>query len=198
MRTRLCDLQPRTRKVGLRPAKSNRPRGSSRRGPPPASPAPVAARAGGLYRRGSPRDPAMPLVYKIAPRPLWRAAEEAGRFTGAPVDLADGFIHFSTAEQVAETAARHFSGVAGLGARGGGGGPSRERAALRAFPRRRPVPASLRRASALGRRVGSKRCRSMPTGATSSRLGSPTDDRGCLPAGAPACCTASMPSAPTT
>ena len=52
----------------------------------------------------------MPLVYKIAPRSLWRAAEEAGRFAGAPVDLADGFIHFSTAGQVAETAARHFSG----------------------------------------------------------------------------------------
>lgn len=56
----------------------------------------------------------MPLVYKIAPRPLWRAAEEAGSFTGAPVDRADGFIHFSTAEQVAETAARHFSGASDL------------------------------------------------------------------------------------
>ena len=56
----------------------------------------------------------MPLVYKIVPRPLWRAAEEAGRFTGAPVDHADGFIHFSEAGQVAETAARHFSGVPDL------------------------------------------------------------------------------------
>lgn len=52
----------------------------------------------------------MPLVYKIAPRPLWRVAEDAGRFTGAPVDHADGFIHLSTAAQLAETAARHFSG----------------------------------------------------------------------------------------
>ena len=34
----------------------------------------------------------------------------AGAFPGAPVDLADGFIHFSTAEQVTETAARHFAG----------------------------------------------------------------------------------------
>ena len=50
------------------------------------------------------------LVYKIVPRALWRRAEEAGRFDGAPVDLADGFIHFSTAAQVAETAARHFAG----------------------------------------------------------------------------------------
>ena len=52
----------------------------------------------------------MALVYKICPRDLWREAEVLGRFTGAPVDRADGFIHFSTAEQVAETAARHFAG----------------------------------------------------------------------------------------
>ena len=52
----------------------------------------------------------MPLIYKICPRALWRDAERQGRFTGAPVDVADGFIHFSTAAQVAETAARHFDG----------------------------------------------------------------------------------------
>ncbi|GJD94250.1 DUF952 domain-containing protein [Methylobacterium iners] len=56
----------------------------------------------------------MPILYKICPRPLWREAEAAGRFTGAPVDVADGFIHFSTAAQVAETAARHFAGVEDL------------------------------------------------------------------------------------
>jgi uncharacterized protein (DUF952 family) len=49
-------------------------------------------------------------IYKIAPTALWREAERAGAFTGAPVDLADGFIHFSTAEQVRETASRHFAG----------------------------------------------------------------------------------------
>jgi uncharacterized protein (DUF952 family) len=49
-------------------------------------------------------------IYKICARALWRAAEDAGRFDGAPVDLADGYIHFSTAAQVRETAARHFSG----------------------------------------------------------------------------------------
>ncbi|WP_455977615.1 DUF952 domain-containing protein [Methylorubrum populi] len=49
-------------------------------------------------------------IYKICPRPLWQEAEALGRFTGAPVDRADGFIHFSTAGQVAETAARHFAG----------------------------------------------------------------------------------------
>ena len=50
------------------------------------------------------------LIYKIAPDSLWRDAEAAGAFTGAPIDLADGFIHFSTAEQVRETAAKHFAG----------------------------------------------------------------------------------------
>ena len=53
-------------------------------------------------------------IYKIAPQALWREAEKAGRFTGAPVDHADGFIHFSTAGQVAETAAKHFAGQADL------------------------------------------------------------------------------------
>ena len=52
----------------------------------------------------------MATIYKIAPASLWREAERAGAFTGAPVDRADGFIHFSTAEQVKETAARHFAG----------------------------------------------------------------------------------------
>lgn len=49
-------------------------------------------------------------IYKIAPRDLWAAAETAGVFEGAPVDHADGFIHFSTAQQVRETAAKHFAG----------------------------------------------------------------------------------------
>ena len=53
---------------------------------------------------------AMPLIYKICPEALWREAEAAGLFQGAPVDLADGFIHFSTGAQVRETAARHFAG----------------------------------------------------------------------------------------
>jgi uncharacterized protein (DUF952 family) len=49
-------------------------------------------------------------IYKIAPQALWQEAEAAGRFDGAPVDLADGYIHFSTALQVRETAHRHFEG----------------------------------------------------------------------------------------
>lgn len=54
------------------------------------------------------------IIYKICPEALWREAEASGTFTGAPVDLADGFIHFSTAEQVRETAAKHFAGQDGL------------------------------------------------------------------------------------
>jgi uncharacterized protein (DUF952 family) len=50
------------------------------------------------------------LIYKIASATLWREAEQQGRFTGAPIDLADGFIHFSTAEQAHETVALHFKG----------------------------------------------------------------------------------------
>ncbi len=52
----------------------------------------------------------MELIYKIAPAALWRRAQDRGRFEGAPLDLEDGFIHFSTAGQVQETAAKHFSG----------------------------------------------------------------------------------------
>lgn len=54
------------------------------------------------------------IIYKICPETLWREAETAGIFTGAPIDVADGFIHFSTAEQVRETAAKHFAGQSGL------------------------------------------------------------------------------------
>ncbi|PSC06657.1 DUF952 domain-containing protein [Alsobacter soli] len=50
------------------------------------------------------------LIYKIVPAPLWRAADAAGEFRGAPVDLADGYIHFSTGAQARETAAKHFRG----------------------------------------------------------------------------------------
>ena len=56
----------------------------------------------------------MTLIYKICPRALWQEAERDGVFRGAPVDRADGFIHFSTAEQVRETAARHFAGQTDL------------------------------------------------------------------------------------
>ena len=53
-------------------------------------------------------------IYKICDAALWRNAEIAGTFRGAGIDERDGYIHFSSASQVKETAARHFSGVANL------------------------------------------------------------------------------------
>ncbi|MFZ0603638.1 MAG: DUF952 domain-containing protein [Roseiarcus sp.] len=50
------------------------------------------------------------VVYKIVATEEWTEAEAAGVFTGASVDRADGFIHFSTAEQAPETAAKWFGG----------------------------------------------------------------------------------------
>lgn len=49
-------------------------------------------------------------ILKICPKDLWAVAEQKGVFEGAPIDLADGYIHFSTIEQVRETAAKHFAG----------------------------------------------------------------------------------------
>ncbi|NBN64288.1 DUF952 domain-containing protein [Microvirga tunisiensis] len=56
----------------------------------------------------------MPLIFKIMPAALWDEALAQGVFRGAPVDLADGYIHFSTDEQVRETAAKHFAGQGDL------------------------------------------------------------------------------------
>lgn len=53
-------------------------------------------------------------IYKICPAEEWAAAEQSGAFAGSAVDLADGFIHFSTAAQAVETARRHFAGQDGL------------------------------------------------------------------------------------
>ena len=50
------------------------------------------------------------LIYKIFRSPEWAELRQNGETAGAPVDLADGFIHFSTATQAAETAAKHFAG----------------------------------------------------------------------------------------
>lgn len=53
-------------------------------------------------------------IYKIVPESLWRAARQEGAFEGAAIDIEDGYIHFSTAAQVRETAARHFAGKGDL------------------------------------------------------------------------------------
>jgi len=55
-----------------------------------------------------------PVAYKILTAAQWRQFQAEGVFAGAPVDLADGYIHMSSAEQVAETAAKHFAGQTGL------------------------------------------------------------------------------------
>lgn len=54
------------------------------------------------------------LIFKIFRRPEWDAFRSAGTTLGAPIDLSDGFIHFSTAAQVAQTAARHFAAESDL------------------------------------------------------------------------------------
>jgi uncharacterized protein (DUF952 family) len=56
----------------------------------------------------------MKLIFKIAGAEEWRQAEAAGVFEGAAVDRADGYIHFSTALQAAETAAKWFAGRSDL------------------------------------------------------------------------------------
>ena len=50
------------------------------------------------------------LIYKILTGDQWADLQRMGETCGAPVDVADGFVHFSTNEQVAETAAKHFAG----------------------------------------------------------------------------------------
>jgi uncharacterized protein (DUF952 family) len=53
-------------------------------------------------------------IYKISPAAAWREAERQGVFRGSADDARDGFIHFSTASQVAGTAEKHFFGQSGL------------------------------------------------------------------------------------
>lgn len=53
-------------------------------------------------------------IYKIVAEAEWREAEKAGVFAGSAIDLKDGYIHFSTSEQVAQTAALHFAGQSDL------------------------------------------------------------------------------------
>lgn len=50
------------------------------------------------------------IIYKIVPQQMWQEAQKTGIFTGAPIDIEDGYIHFSTADQVKATASKHFAG----------------------------------------------------------------------------------------
>jgi uncharacterized protein (DUF952 family) len=53
-------------------------------------------------------------IYKICGRAQWQSAEGEGEFRGSAADERDGFIHFSTAAQLPETAAKHFARQTGL------------------------------------------------------------------------------------
>ena len=54
------------------------------------------------------------LIFKIFRTEEWQAFHEAGETLGAPIDLTDGYIHTSTADQLLKTAEKHFAGVTGL------------------------------------------------------------------------------------
>lgn len=54
------------------------------------------------------------LIYKIFRAPEWADLQAKGETAGAPIDVADGFVHFSTARQAQATADLHFAGVEGL------------------------------------------------------------------------------------
>jgi uncharacterized protein (DUF952 family) len=54
------------------------------------------------------------IAYKVLTAEQLSVLEHEGRFDGAPVDLADGYIHLSTADQLAGTIDKHFGGQTGL------------------------------------------------------------------------------------
>lgn len=56
----------------------------------------------------------MSIIYRIISQADWASAQARGEFRGTAHDLRDGFIHFSTAAQAAETAAKHYAGLSNL------------------------------------------------------------------------------------
>src|SRR5271157_511074 len=67
------------------------------------------------YRRcDSVRAMTKTLIYHMCRADEWRRAEPTGRYSGCSQDAADGFIHFSTAAQIVESAAKHRAGQSGL------------------------------------------------------------------------------------
>ena len=54
------------------------------------------------------------LIYKILRPEEWQMLRELGETQGAPIDITDGYIHFSTSETVVETAEKHFAGAGDL------------------------------------------------------------------------------------
>ena len=55
-----------------------------------------------------------PIAYKIFTASQWGQFQADGVFAGAPVDLADGYIHLSTIDQLQGTLDKHFAGQTGL------------------------------------------------------------------------------------
>lgn len=54
------------------------------------------------------------IIYKILTSEQWQQFQTDGEFAGAPIDLTDGYIHFSTRTQLIETANKHFAGQSAL------------------------------------------------------------------------------------
>jgi uncharacterized protein (DUF952 family) len=73
-----------------------------------------ACRGGRTAVGGGAGGAGLAIIYKICRAGEWQAAQSAGTYAGSDVDRRDGFVHFSTAAQVAETARRHFAGQSDL------------------------------------------------------------------------------------
>lgn len=54
------------------------------------------------------------MILTLVRRPDWTAAEQDGAYTGSADDRRDGFLHFSTADQIRASAAKHRAGIADL------------------------------------------------------------------------------------
>lgn len=54
------------------------------------------------------------MLFKVLAQSAWEAAEGLGRFEGVGIDVSDGFIHLSAADQVVQTVRVHFAGQSGL------------------------------------------------------------------------------------
>lgn len=54
------------------------------------------------------------IAYKVVAAGEWRVAVAEGRYEGSAVDLADGYIHMSTEDQLAETLRKHYAGQSDL------------------------------------------------------------------------------------
>lgn len=67
-----------------------------------------------LDPRDQPVHQAGMLIYKIFQAAEWQDLHTNGATQGAPIDITDGYVHFSTAAQAGETAAKHFAGAQGL------------------------------------------------------------------------------------